>query len=204
MEFAYHGHFDPAEKFLRTMDIPPLIKELTFRKPLTQRPSSPLLADPSPPQTRPQSSSMLRSSSTKLLHQELSHRPSTTARTFRSATRPRPTHDYVTNTGPGKTVGIQFVVREEDSPVRASRPEIPIMEYFKRLSTRPARSIRTPNTNQKRVASRSGYRTKLQKDPVLRRSPLGLYEYCDCYEVDEVFMRKMYRAVNDRRKKEGR
>jgi hypothetical protein len=74
------------------------------------------------------------------------------------------------------------------------------MDYYKRLSTRPEHGFRTPNTHQRKAASRGGYRTKLQKDPVICRSALGIYEYVDSYEKDEGFLKRMQSAVKLRRK----
>ena len=99
----------------------------------------------------------------------------------------------------GRPADISPSVSPSKVPDRVS-PELPVMDYYKRLNTRPDRGFRTPNTHQRRAASKGGYRTKLQKDPVISRSALGLYVYVDCYDKDEGFLKKMQSAVRVRRK----
>lgn len=89
------------------------------------------------------------------------------------------------------------------TPIKSHRrltPDLQVMDYYKRLSTRPERGFRTPNTHQRKAASRGGYRTKLQKDPVISRSALGIYEYVDSYEKDERFLKRLQSAVKLRPK----
>ena len=101
-----------------------------------------------------------------------------------------------------------FIGRPQDlspclTPIKSRErltPDLQVMDYYKRLSTRPEHGFRTPNTHQRKAASRGGYRTKLQKDPVICRSALGIYEYVDSYEKDEGFLKRMQSAVKQRRK----
>lgn len=84
------------------------------------------------------------------------------------------------------------VISPSQQVLQTTKSELSVMDYFTLLSKRPGNGRRTPHTHQKRAASKGGYRTKLQKDPILQRSPLGVYRYADCYERDEPFLRKMF------------
>lgn len=92
-------------------------------------------------------------------------------------------------------------VQSPTKQITPSLSQLSIMDYFHLFSSKPDIGRRTPHTNQRRAASKAGYRTKLQKDPVLQRSPLGAYSYADCYELDEPFLRKMFRSVSSRQGK---
>lgn len=103
----------------------------------------------------------------------------------------------------GLFVGRPLDLSPSPTPVKSHRrltPDLQVMDYYKRLSTRPERGFRTPNTHQRKAASRGGYRTKLQKDPVISRSALGVYQYVDSYERDEGFLKRMQSAVKLRTK----
>lgn len=90
------------------------------------------------------------------------------------------------------------IIRPSPRQLTSSQSQLSIMDYFHLLNSRPDTGRRTPHTHQKRAASKAGYRTKLQKDPVLQRSPFGAYSYADCYELDEPFLRKMFQSVSSR------
>lgn len=194
--FQFQAHFDPAVQFLRTLEV---------GRPATHRPQSHRCTSPDqrPRQKRQIMRAFVHCSSTVTVLDQLT-RPLTTRKSTRSVRRlQRSTRED----SPEPDTTLSLCVGRDLSP--SPPPVLPksiraplqptVMEYYRRLSTRPEHGSRTPATHQKRVASRGGYRTKLQKDPVLRRSALGRYEYKDCYDLDEVYLRKMHRAVNARR-----
>lgn len=196
--FEFQAHFDPAVEFLRTLDI---------GRPTTYRPPSHRCVSPDPKSKAHKEVTRAFvhcSSAVTVLDQLL--RPLTGRRGTRSVRRlARSTRDESTENSESAVslcVGREPVISTPPPALpKVSRMSVQpsVMDYYRRLSVRPKHAIRTPATHQKRVASRSGYRTKLQKDPVLRRSALGHYEYKDCYDLDEVFMRKMHRALSSRK-----
>ena len=196
--FEFQAHFHPAVEFLQTLDVP---------RPATYRPQSHRCVSPDQ-KLKAKRQQVIRafvhcSSAVSMLDQLT--RPATTRKSVRSVRRiPRSTRED----SPEPEANLSICIGRDTSP-SPPPPTLPkvvklpieptVMEYYRRLSTRPDHGIRTPATHQKRVASRGGYRTKLQKDPVLSRSALGRYEYKDCYDRDEVYLRKMHRAVNARK-----
>jgi hypothetical protein len=89
------------------------------------------------------------------------------------------------------------VAKPRQSPMK----EDTIMNYYYKLSARSGKTKPTPYNHQKRAASRSGYRTKLQRDPMLRQGPLGYYQYDDAYKTDQRV--KVSRRMGSGRKQWG-
>jgi len=167
--FPRKAHFDPAGRLLKTVEVSPIAKELKF--------------------------TLSRGTLKPSLHLDSSLSISTHLTQTWSSPRYRPLSSRQLHP---KKLPAANIVQSSPRLLRSSQSQLSIMDYFHLLSLRPDTGRRTPHTHQRRAASKAGYRTKLQKDPVLQRSPFGAYSYADCYELDEPFLRKMFQSVSSR------
>jgi hypothetical protein len=76
-----------------------------------------------------------------------------------------------------------------------------IMNYYYQFSARSRKTKATPYNLQQKTASNCGYRTKLQRDPMLMQGQLGYYQYDYAYKTDQRV--KVSRRMRSGKKQEG-
>mmetsp|Transcript_9873 Transcript_9873/g.19568 ORF Transcript_9873/g.19568 Transcript_9873/m.19568 type:complete len:227 (+) Transcript_9873:1412-2092(+) len=77
----------------------------------------------------------------------------------------------------------------------SSFQELPIKSKFN-TTTKTMQKVKKTMTKRPSIASRGGYRTKLQKDPVIVRTTYGQYVYADTYERDASFLNKTRNTIS--------